>query len=152
MFNFDDKQNKMGLVRSTVELINLSDRHLAEEGYIKPEQVRRMSVAVMVDSGAVMLAINETIKNQLGLKVKERQSFSLADGQIVQLDVVGGLEVRFKNRWCETNAIVLKGDTEPLLGAVPMELMDLVISPFDQTLEVNPKHPIKPQHILAGVK
>jgi hypothetical protein len=30
--------------------------------------------------------------------------------------------------------------------------MDLVISPFDQTLEVNPKHPIKPQHILAGIK
>jgi clan AA aspartic protease len=135
-----------------VELINLSDRHLAEAGYIKPEQVRKMSVNVMVDSGEVMLAINETIKSQLGLKVKERQSFSLADGQIVQLDVVGGLEVKFKNRWCETNAIVLKGDTEPLLGVVPMELMDLVISPFDQTLEVNPKHPIKPQHILAGIR
>ncbi len=142
----------MGLVKSTVELINLSDRHLAEAGYLKPEQVRKMSVNIMVDSGAVMLAINETIKNQLGLKVKERQSFSLADGQIVQLDVVGGLEVKFKNRWCETNAIVLKGDAEPLLGAVPMELMDLVVSPFDQTLEVNPKHPIKPQHILAGIR
>ena len=142
----------MGLVKSTVELINLSDRHLAEAGYIMPEQVRKMSVNVMVDSSAVMLAINETIKSQLGLKVKERQSFSLADGQIVQLDVVGGLEVKFKNRWCETNAIVLKGDTEPLLGVVPMELMDLVISPFDQTLEVNPKHPIKPQHILAGIR
>lgn len=142
----------MGLVKSTVELINSGDKYLADEGYIKPEQVRKMSVNVMVDSGAVMMAINETIKSQLGLKVRERQSFSLADGQIVQLDVVGGLEIKFKNRWCETNAIVLKGDTEPLLGAVPMELMDLVISPFDQTLEVNPKHPIKPQHILAGLK
>jgi clan AA aspartic protease len=111
-----------------------------------------MPVPVMVDSGAVMLAINETIKNQLGLEATEIQSFSLADGQIVELEVVGGLEVRFKNRWCVTNAIVLKGDTEPLLGAVPMELMDLVISHFDQTLEVNPKHPIKPQHILAGIK
>jgi clan AA aspartic protease len=142
----------MGLVKSTVELINLSDKHRAEEGDIKPEQVRKMSVNVMVDSGAVMMAINETIKNQLGLKVKERQSFSLADGQIVQLDVVGGLEIKFKNRWCETNAIVLKGNTEPLLGTVPMDLMDIAISPFDQTLDVNPKHPIKPQHILAGIK
>ena len=142
----------MGLVRSTVELINLSDKYLAQAGHLTPDQVRRMSVHVMVDSGAVMLAINETIKNQLGLEVTEIQSFSLADGQIVQLEVVDGLEIRFKNRWCVTNAIVLKGDTEPLLGAVPMELMDLVISPFDQTLEVNPKHPIKPQHILAGVR
>jgi clan AA aspartic protease len=142
----------MGLVKSTVELINLSDKYLAQAGHLKPEQVRRMPVSIMVDSGAVMLAINETIKNQLGLSVTEIQSFSLADGQIVQLEVVSGLEVRFKNRWCVTNAIVLKGDTEPLLGAVPMELMDLVISPFDQTLDVNPKHPIKPQHILAGVR
>lgn len=142
----------MGLVKSTVELINLSDKYLAQAGHLKPEQVRRMPIQVMVDSGAVMLAINETIKNQLGLEVSEVQSFSLTDGQIVQLEVVSGLEVRFKNRWCVTNAIVLKGDTEPLLGAVPMELMDLVISPFDQTLEVNPKHPIKPQHILAGVR
>jgi clan AA aspartic protease len=142
----------MGLVKSTIELINLSDKHLAEAGHLKPEQVRRMPVSVMVDSGAVMLAINETIKNQLGLTVNEIESFSLADGQVVQLEVVGSLEIRFKNRWCVTNAIVLKGDTEPLLGAVPMELMDLVISPFDQTLEVNPKHPIKPQHILAGIR
>jgi clan AA aspartic protease len=142
----------MGLVKSTVEIINLSDKYLAQAGHLKSNEVRRMAVHVMVDSGAVMLAINETIKNQLGLEVTDVQSFSLADGQIVQLEVVNGLEVRFKNRWCVTNAIVLKGDTEPLLGAVPMELMDLVISPFDQTLEVNPKHPIKPQHILAGVR
>ncbi len=142
----------MGLVKSTVELINLSDKYLAEAGHLKPHQVRRMSVNVMVDSGAVMLAINDTIKNQLGLSVSEVQSFSLADGQIVQLEVVGGLEIRFKNRWCITNAIVLKGDTEPLLGAVPMELMDLVITPSSQTLDVNPKHPIKPQHILAGIR
>jgi clan AA aspartic protease len=142
----------MGLVKSTVELINLSDKYLAQAGHLKLDQVRRMPVNVMVDSDAVMLAINDTIKNQLGLEVTEIQSFSLADGQVVELEVVSGLEVRFKNRWCVTNAIVLRGDTEPLLGAVPMELMDLVISPFDQTLEVNPKHPIKPQHILGGVR
>ena len=106
----------------------------------------------MADSGAMMLAINETIKSQLGLTVKEIQSFTLADGRVVELDVVGGVDVRFKNRWCTTDAIVLKGNAEPLLGAIPMEQMDLVITPFDQTLDVNPKHPIKPQHMLAGLR
>ena len=142
----------MGLVRATIELINLEDRVLADKNYIKPEQVRRMPVVVMVDSGAVMLAINETIKNQLGLTAKETQSFSLADGQVVELEVVDGVEIRFKNRWCTTDAIVLKGNAEPLLGAVPMELMYVVISPIDQTLDVNPNHPIKPQHVLAGLR
>jgi clan AA aspartic protease len=142
----------MGLVRADIELVNFEDKILAKNGHLSPTNIRKMSANMMVDSGAIMLAINEQIKNQLGLVATETQSFTLANGQIIELDVVGGVEVRFKNRWCITDAIVLQGETEPLLGAVPMELMDLVISPFDNKLEVNPKHPFKPQHVLAGIR
>jgi hypothetical protein len=41
-----------------------------------------------------------------------------------------------------TEAIVL-GD-EPLLGVIPMEAMDLVVHPREQTLMVNPLHPNYP--------
>jgi clan AA aspartic protease len=142
----------MGLVHADIELVNLEDKILAKNGYLKPNKVRKVTVNMMVDSGAVMLAINEEIKTQLGLAVQEIQSFTLANGHIIELEVVGGIEVHFKNRWCITDAIVLQGDTEPLLGAIPMEQMDLVISPFDQTLDINPKHPIKPQHMLVGIR
>lgn len=142
----------MGLVHADIELVNLKDKLLAEDGYIKEENIRKITTNMMVDSGAVMLAINEQIKNQLGLTAREKQMFTLANGQIIELEVVGGIELHFKNRWCITDAIVLQGETEPLLGAVPMELMDLVISPFDQQLDVNPKHPYKPQHMLVGIR
>jgi hypothetical protein len=33
---------------------------------------------------------------------------------------------------------------EPLLGAVPMEMMDLVLHPSSQTLTVNPASPYVP--------
>ncbi len=142
----------MGILHAEIELVNLEDKVLAKNGHLKDLDIRKIKTSMMVDSGAVMLAINEEIKSQLGLSATEMQSFSLVNGDIVDLEVVGGLEVRFKNRWCITDAIVLKGETTPLFGAVPMELMDLVISPFDQTLDVNPKHPIKPQHQLGGIK
>ena len=95
-----------------------------------------------------MLAINQTIKNQLGLKVRDRRTAQLADGSVLELDVVGPLEVRFKDRFSITNAMVLPGNEEVLLGAIPMEEMDLLIHPSKEELIVNPEHPLKPQMTL----
>lgn len=49
----------MDLVKSTVnvELINSGDKHLADAGYIKPEQVRKMSVNVMVEKTALIALV-----------------------------------------------------------------------------------------------
>jgi hypothetical protein len=49
------------------------------------------------------------------------------------------VEVRCANRRCFTGAMVL-GD-EVLLGAIPMEDMDLVLQPQLQQLSVNPENP-----------
>jgi hypothetical protein len=37
--------------------------------------------------------------------------------------------------------MVLPGDSEPLLGAIPLEDMDVIIHPLRQELIVNPEHP-----------
>jgi hypothetical protein len=49
--------------------------------------------------------------------------------------------VKFKNRTSVCNAYVLNGNEEPLLGAIPMEEMDVLIHPSRQQLIVNPEHP-----------
>jgi hypothetical protein len=36
--------------------------------------------------------------------------------------------------------MVLKGDNEPLLGAIPFEDMDVIIHPLTQEIMVNPEH------------
>ena len=46
---------------------------------------------------------------------------------------------RLDNRGCVTGALVL-GD-EVLLGVVPMEDMDVLVSPATQTMIVNPANP-----------
>jgi hypothetical protein len=65
----------------------------------------------------------------------------LADGSIVECNVVSHVELKFKNRRTMCNAMVLPGDNEPLLGAIPLEDMDVLIHPLRQELIVNPDHP-----------
>ena len=138
----------MGLVRAEIELVNASDISFAEAGVIDESKIRKMKVMALVDSDSVMMAINETVKGQLGLKVKDRRPSLLADGTVTELDVVGPIEIRFKNRFSTTNALVLPGNEEVLLGAIPMEEMDVLIHPNREELIINPDHPNKPQMVL----
>lgn len=77
-----------------------------------------------------MLAINESIKLQLDLPKLEEQIAELADGSKLKLEIVGPVEVRFENRSTTCRAMVLSGDTEVLLGAIPVEDMDVLIDPL----------------------
>ena len=138
----------MGLVYADVELINGADETLAEDGYLQEGEVRRMSVKVMADSGAIRLAINENIRQQLGLRVRSSMAIALADGSKRILEVAGPIRVKFRERDCITDAFVLPGAEEPLLGAVPMELMDLVIMLAANQLAYNPQHPDGPVYSM----
>ncbi|MFM9966570.1 MAG: clan AA aspartic protease [Planctomycetaceae bacterium] len=131
----------MGLIRTQLELVNGDDLALARRKKLPVEDVRKMNVTALVDTGAMMLAINESICQQLGLlKVDERLA-ELADGSVRTYDVVGPVEIRIPHRRCSVDAMVLPGDSEVLLGAIPMEDMDLVIEPKTQTVQVNPTMP-----------
>ena len=134
----------MGLTYADIELFNYADETLNEDGYLPEEKIRKVTVTAMADSGAIRLAINETIKHQLGLRVRQQLNISLADGTKRTLDVAGPIRVKFRDRDCITDAFVLPDNEEPLIGAVPMELMDLVIIPAENKLVYNPLHPDGP--------
>lgn len=131
----------MGLIYAEIELINGDDLALVRRHVIGEEEIKRMRVTALVDTGSFMMAINENIQEQLQLPVVETRKAQLANGQIVECEVVAPLEVRFKNRQTTCRAIVLPGDAEVLLGAIPIEDMDILIHPTRQELIVNPDHP-----------
>ena len=135
----------MGLVYAQIRLTNADDIALSKRNYITKDEIRYINANAMVDSGAYMLAINESIKIQLGLDVIDEKTAQLADGSLVTLDVVGPIQVIFENRKAMCNAMVLSGETEVLLGAIPMEEMDVLIHPKEQKLIVNPAHPYQAQ-------
>ena len=138
----------MGLVQVEIELINSDDLALVRRGHLQEGDIRRMQVTALVDSGAYMLVINENIRAQLDLgKIDEKEAV-LADGSLRKLDIVGPLDVRFENRATTVRAMVLPGEAEVLLGAIPMEDMDVVIDPRQQKLIVNPESPYLPKMSL----
>jgi clan AA aspartic protease len=93
----------------------------------------------MADTGALHLCIPEHIAIQLELEELYKREVTTADGRKHLCSYVGPVEVKFENRGCFTGALVL-GD-EVLLGAVPMEDMDVLLSPARQAVIVNPDSP-----------
>ena len=93
----------------------------------------------LADSGAVHLCIPEHIAIQLQLRELEQREVILADGRRRTVPYMGPIEVSFANRRCFTGAMVL--GNEVLLGAIPMEDMDLVLRRQLQSITVNPESP-----------
>jgi clan AA aspartic protease len=105
---------------------------------------RRIDARALVDSGSVFFTVPAHVAVQLGFDLTEvsTREVVLADGTRKPAPMIGPLRVHFADRFCDLSALVL-GD-EPLMGAVPMEMMDLVLNPSTQTLTVNPASPYVP--------
>ena len=98
-----------------------------------------IEVTALADTGSVFLCIPEHVRLQLQLEPLEHREVKLADGSRRSYPYVGPIVLRFKNRTGFVGALVL-GD-EVLLGAIPMEEMDLVVNPRDRSVDVNPDSP-----------
>jgi len=104
-----------------------------------PRLGTEMRVRAMAGSGALLMCIPLHVAIQLELNELEKREVTLADGNRHLVPYVGPLQIEFANRRCYTGALVL-GD-EALLGAVPMEDMDVIIDMARQQLVVNPASP-----------
>ena len=118
----------MGHVYADIELAN------ARRPDLTPVRVRALA-----DTGALLLCIPEQIAVQLTLDTESTREVAVADGRKISAPYVGPLKVTFGNRICYVGALVL-GD-EVLLGAVPMEDMDLVVNPGRREVTVDPASP-----------
>ena len=129
----------MGLIKAEIELSNPRERE------IKPIKTKSL-----VDTGALHLCIPEHIAIQLKLDELYKREVTTADGRKHLVPYMGPISIKFENRACFTGALVF-GD-EVLLGAVPMEDMDVLVSPAKQALIVNPESPNIAMSIAKGIK
>jgi clan AA aspartic protease len=125
----------MGKVYAEITLKNAHDVGSAKQGFIKEEQVRSAVVTAMVDTGATAnLVISEELCQQLGLGISKMREVRLANNQTEVAKVTDPVEVHWKDRDYIGNAWVLSGLREPLMGLLPLEHMDLMVDPVNQTL------------------
>ena len=124
----------MGLVYTELTLRNPLDPTLSP-----------LTVKALADTGALHLCVPKHVALQLKLDEVDRREVTLADGTKQLIPYVGPIEVTFQNRRCYVGAMVL-GD-ETLLGAIPMEDLDLVVHPATRTIAVNPESPNIPTSV-----
>ncbi len=105
----------------------------------KRANLKSVEVTALADSGALFLCLPEEVRLQLQLEESSKKEIVTADGRRQLCPYVGPVRVEFENRECYVGALVL-GD-EVLLGAVPMEDMDLVVIPSTRKVVPNPLHP-----------
>ena len=125
----------MGLVTATITLRNPLDSRLAP-----------YDAKALVDTGAQLLCIPEHVATQLQLQEIQTREITTADGKRHMCPYVGPVEIAFKNRVCFQGALVLGDDV--LLGAVPMQDLDVVIVPSTETIDVNLRGPNLPMAIV----
>lgn len=129
----------MGLVKQILYLRNPR----------KPEK-EPLEVEALVDSGALHLCIPAAIAERLELDRLHTRRVGLADGSAVEVPYEGPIVVQALGRECYVGAIVT--GNEVLLGSVPMEDMDLWISPALHKLVPNPASPDIPMSVAKGFR
>ena len=138
----------MGITYADIDLIRTADLRLVQVGDLTEDQSRRVQVTALVESCSSLLAIPRSLVRLLNLRKVDEVQTELANGEILQVDVVGPIEVRFQNRRATVDWVGIEAETEGLLGAIPMQGMDVMIDPKRERLMVNPDSPDKARLLL----
>ena len=136
----------MSEVRTEITLVNIGDTVKARDGLIPESEIRRLKVNAVVDTGAWTLVINEAVREKLGLLVEESEETTLAGGVKVPCRITEYVDIRWKNRKTACEAVVLPDEEDVLMGAYPLEGLDLMIHP--KTQEVIGAHGDKVRNVV----
>ena len=100
-----------------------------------------LHATALVDTGALHLCLPESMARQMNLPFERFRRVTYADGRSMEAPYVGPVKVEIGDRECYVGAMVL-GD-EVLLGAIPMEDMDLLVDPARrQVIPRDPRGPV----------
>jgi len=124
----------MGMVEAEIILKNSREVHNLTIGLCKDYDVHETTVKAVVDTGAMTLIINEEIRQKLNLQITREKKALIANGEWTRCMETEPVEIHWKNRNMSCNAFVIPATKKILLGAIPLEGMDLIVNPVTQEL------------------
>jgi len=127
----------MSVITTEITIKNMMDVGDAMRGLIEEGKIRQMTVQSIVDTGAWTMVINEETRDKLGLLDRGFGEANLADGKEEVVPMAGPVEVWWKNRRFTGDVLVLPNAKDILLGAIPLEEMDLTINPKRELVGVH---------------
>ena len=103
------------------------------DGVVRGTRGRKAPVRFLVDSGATYSLVPHQAWRAIGLTKKRTVTFTLADGTTVERDV-SECHLTLKQGEAHTPVILGKPGDAALLGVVTLEILGLVLNPFDRSL------------------
>ena len=134
----------MGEIVASVELENTTDRDNASEGLRDESTIRRTRVEGVVDTGAVMLVLPENVVSRLGLRTRREVIVTYADERKETRPVAGPVTIHIGNRFMIAECVVGPPLSEPLIGQIVLEALDLVADCTNRTIGPRPESPDSP--------
>jgi clan AA aspartic protease len=134
----------MGEIVVAVQLENAIDRALQRRGALPEGQVRQLTVQAVVDTGAVMLVLPQDVVHKLGLTEQRTVLVRYADERTEERPVAEIVTLTIGDRTMTTECIVGPPLSEPLLGQIVLERLDLLADCQNQQLRPRPESPYYP--------
>ena len=134
----------MGEIVASMELENAEDRGVVRRGLSDESTIRRATVDGVVDTGAMMLMLPEAVVNRLGLETRSEVALTYANEYRETRQVAGPVTVQTRGRVMSADCIVGPPSSEPLIGQIVLEALDLVADCGNQTLGPRPESPDRP--------
>ena len=129
----------MGVIYQHIRIANAARSDLEE-----------VDANALVDTGALELCIPRLVALQLRLAKLDDRVVTYADGRRETVDYVGPIRVEVFGRQAFTGAMVT--GEQVLLGAIPMEAMDVLVDPRRRQLIPNPQNPNIPGALAMGFR
>ena len=122
-----------------MELENTVDRDIVSEGLRDESTVRRTTVDGVADTGAAMLVLPQDVVDHLGLRTRREVLVAYANEYRETRQVAGPLTVQIGNRLMNADCIVGPPSSEPLIGQIVLEGLDLAADCGNRTLAPRPR-------------
>ncbi len=128
----------MGKVIEKVKITNVFD------------STRFVEIDAVIDTGATMLVLPQNIVDMLGLQRIREVKVRYANNSAEPKSIYGVVTLEIKGRSGSFDVLAEAEGSQPLIGQVVLEILDLVVDPRTRTLIPNPLSPEMPMvEILA---
>lgn len=134
----------MGEIVVAVELENPGDRAVVERGYGQESDIRRTTVEAIADTGAVISMLPQNVVERIGVPAQRTVVVTYADDRKEERPVAGPVTMKIGNRFMNTDCVVGPPLSQPLVGQIVMEALDLIADCTNRTLTPRPESPDYP--------
>jgi predicted aspartyl protease len=107
-------------------LANYREVTRAEDGFMPADQVHRITVSGVVDTGAARLVLPPAAVAALALTPRGKTTVRFADGRREVRATVTDVQLEYGGRSGVFNAVVEPGRSDALIGAIVLEELDLL--------------------------